>query len=64
MYCTSEISMRICGLEEQIHVIDNKVTVEEIIKDIVRTKVNYCHHLLYYFVIPTLNVPIILYVFF
>jgi len=31
--------MRICGLEEQIHVIDNKVTVEEIIKDIVRTKV-------------------------
>ncbi|XP_022172994.1 ornithine decarboxylase 1-like [Myzus persicae] len=30
--------MRICGLEEQIHVIDNKVTVEEIIKDIVRTK--------------------------
>lgn len=32
--------MKICGLEEQIHVIDNKVTVEEIIKDIVRTKVN------------------------
>jgi ornithine decarboxylase len=31
--------MRICGLEEQIHVIDNNVTVEEIIKDIVRTKV-------------------------
>uniref|UniRef100_A0A2S2QR46 Ornithine decarboxylase n=1 Tax=Sipha flava TaxID=143950 RepID=A0A2S2QR46_9HEMI len=30
--------MRICGLEEQIHVIDNNVTVEEIIKDIVRTK--------------------------
>jgi len=31
--------MRIRGLEEQIHVIDNKVTIEEIIKDIVRTKV-------------------------
>lgn len=31
--------MKMFGLEEQIHVIDNKVTVEEIIKDIVRTKV-------------------------
>uniref|UniRef100_A0A2S2PCG7 Ornithine decarboxylase n=1 Tax=Schizaphis graminum TaxID=13262 RepID=A0A2S2PCG7_SCHGA len=30
--------MRICGLEEQIHVIDNQVTVEEIIKDVVKTK--------------------------
>ncbi|XP_050524320.1 ornithine decarboxylase 1-like [Daktulosphaira vitifoliae] len=30
--------MRIFGLEEQIHVIDNNITVDEIIKDIVRTK--------------------------
>lgn len=44
--------MRICGLEEQIHVIDNKVTVEEIIKDIVRTKVmQYCWYLIYSFLI-------------
>lgn len=31
--------MRIYGLEEQIHVIDDNVTVEEIIKDVVRTNV-------------------------
>lgn len=44
--------MRICGLEEQIHVIDNKVTVEEIIKDIVRTKVlQYFWYLINYFLI-------------
>lgn len=31
--------MRINGLEEQIHIVDDKVTVEEIIKDVVRIKV-------------------------
>jgi len=31
--------MRMLRPEEQIHIIDNKVTVEEIIKDIVRTNV-------------------------
>ncbi|XP_050439919.1 ornithine decarboxylase-like [Adelges cooleyi] len=30
--------MRICGLEEKIHVVDNDVTVKEIIRDIVRSK--------------------------
>jgi len=31
--------MRMLRPEEQIHIIDSKVTVEEIIKDIVRTNV-------------------------
>lgn len=41
------MSVRLCGPEEQIHVIDNKITVEEMIKDIVRTKVML--QLLHYF---------------
>jgi len=31
--------MRIFGIEERIHIINNEITVEEIMKDIVRTKV-------------------------
>jgi len=36
---TSGINMRISGLDEQIHIIDNNVTIEEIIKDIVGANV-------------------------
>lgn len=31
--------MRIYGLEDQIHIVDDTVTVKDIIKDVVRTKV-------------------------
>jgi hypothetical protein len=46
-------------VKEQIHVIDNQVTVEEIIKDIVKTKV-----IITYFVYCNDNFTILILIFF